>query len=169
MLYKRIIQTPTGPFFILKGEKVLRLGWCSIDQHLSPAEKAQFQRALIDDVLLEDLADRILQATEGKEIDFEDIPIPPGTPFQMACWTATRLIPHAHTKTYAQLAAHVGSPHAARAVGQAMRANPLPIVIPCHRVVSASGLGGFCGSRTNEKASQVKTALLASESHESDK
>ena len=78
---------------------------------------------------------------------FDDIPTPDGTPFQRACWEACRRIPRGETRTYAWLAAAAGSPAAVRAAGQAMRRNPLPIVVPCHRVVASGGRpGGFSGS-----------------------
>lgn len=63
-----------------------------------------------------------------------------GTAFQFRVWQALREIPYGETWTYAQLAAHIGSPKAARAVGQACATNPTSLVIPCHRVVNA-GLG----------------------------
>ena len=68
-----------------------------------------------------------------------------GTPFQRDVWRALLDIPCGQTRTYGQIAAQIGRPRAARAVGQAVGANPLPIVIPCHRVVATSGLGGFGG------------------------
>ncbi|MDE1942341.1 MAG: methylated-DNA--[protein]-cysteine S-methyltransferase [Betaproteobacteria bacterium] len=67
-----------------------------------------------------------------------------GTPFQHAVWDALQRIPAGAVWTYGQLAAHVGHPGAARAVGSACGANPIPFLIPCHRVVAANGgLGGF--------------------------
>ena len=64
-----------------------------------------------------------------------------GTPFQQAVWHALRDIPPGSPLTYGQLAKQLGT--AARAVGGACGANPIPIIVPCHRVVSASGIGGF--------------------------
>ena len=66
-----------------------------------------------------------------------------GTPFQRKVWGALRGIPRGSTRTYGDVAAAIGRPRAARAVGRACSANPAPVVIPCHRVVSATGLGGF--------------------------
>ena len=67
-----------------------------------------------------------------------------GTPFQQAVWEQLRRIPYGTTATYGQIAARVGRPGAARAVGGACGANPVPLVIPCHRAVAADGsLGGF--------------------------
>jgi methylated-DNA-[protein]-cysteine S-methyltransferase len=71
--------------------------------------------------------------------------VPQGTPFQLRVWAALRLIPAGQTMTYAQLASLVGS--GARAVANACGANPIPILIPCHRVVSVNGLGGFMRGR----------------------
>jgi methylated-DNA-[protein]-cysteine S-methyltransferase len=64
---------------------------------------------------------------------------PSGTPFQLAVWSALRDIPYGATVGYGELAAHIGRPSAARAVGAANGANPISIVIPCHRVIGADG------------------------------
>lgn len=69
-----------------------------------------------------------------------------GTPFQLKVWEAVRKIPYGRTSTYAEIARSVGSPRAARAVGAANAANPLPLIIPCHRVVGEGGrLTGYRG------------------------
>ncbi len=71
---------------------------------------------------------------------------PAGTPFQASVWRALSDIPYGETRTYGAVAAAVGSPRAARAVGGALHRNPIPIFIPCHRVVGADGsLTGFGG------------------------
>jgi methylated-DNA-[protein]-cysteine S-methyltransferase len=82
----------------------------------------------------------------GKRRDF-DLPLAPrGTEFQLAVWNALRQIPYGGTTTYAELARTIGRPSAVRAVGAANGANPIPIVIPCHRVIGSSGsLTGFGG------------------------
>jgi methylated-DNA-[protein]-cysteine S-methyltransferase len=78
---------------------------------------------------------------DGERQTFE-LPLdPPGTPYQCRVWQALCRIPTGETRTYAAIARDVGG--GPRAVGQANRANPIPILIPCHRVVSASGLGGY--------------------------
>jgi O-6-methylguanine DNA methyltransferase len=70
------------------------------------------------------------------------------TPFQAKVWAALRRIPAGGTQSYGQVAATVGAPKAARAVGGACGANPVPLLIPCHRVLaSGGGLGGFSGGR----------------------
>ncbi len=80
--------------------------------------------------------------------DFSRLPLRmEGTPFQQAVWKALQTIPYGETRTYGQIARMIGRPKAVRAVGAACGRNPLPIVVPCHRVVGADGsLTGFsCG------------------------
>jgi methylated-DNA-[protein]-cysteine S-methyltransferase len=83
-----------------------------------------------------------------------------GTPFRRRVWDAIRAIPPGATRTYGQIAAELGS--AARAVGQACGDNPLPILIPCYRVVAADGPGGFAHSGGGFNRT-VKLWLLAHE------
>jgi O-6-methylguanine DNA methyltransferase len=66
-----------------------------------------------------------------------------GTEFQRAVWNAMGKKSRADTRTYGEIAAAIGRPNAGRAVGSACGANPLPLFIPCHRVVARNGLGGF--------------------------
>ena len=82
----------------------------------------------------------------GKRATF-DLPLAPeGTAFQRGVWRKLQEIPYGETISYGELARRVGNPKAARAVGSANGANPLPIVIPCHRVIAGDGsLGGFGG------------------------
>ena len=71
---------------------------------------------------------------------------PKGTPFQQQCWAALLQIPYGETRTYAQQAALIGNPKACRAVGMGNNRNPLPVLIPCHRVIGANGkLTGYAG------------------------
>jgi len=72
--------------------------------------------------------------------------------FNASALEACRNIPFGHTLTYGELAERAGSPGAARAVGTAMSLNPVPIVVPCHRVVATGGLGGFTGGLANKRA-----------------
>jgi methylated-DNA-[protein]-cysteine S-methyltransferase len=83
-----------------------------------------------------------------------------GTDFQRRLWSALCDVPAGSTNTYGQLAHLLQS--GAQAVGQACRRNPVPIVAPCHRIVSLSGLGGYDGATGGEKL-QIKQALLAHE------
>ena len=83
---------------------------------------------------------------EGGRLTF-DVPLAPvGTVFQQLAWNALRTIPYGDTISYAEQARRTGRPRAVRAVGGANARNPLPIVVPCHRVVGTSGrLVGFAG------------------------
>ena len=84
-----------------------------------------------------------------------DLPLEPaGTAFQIRVWQAMRHIPAGEVRTYGALATELSS--GARAVGTACGANPIPILIPCHRVVAANGLGGYSG----DGGLATKTALL---------
>ncbi len=87
---------------------------------------------------------RILKGRAPGELPPLDVAA--GTPFQRKVWAALRQIPAGQTASYGQLAAAVGAPKAARAVGGACAANPIPFLIPCHRVIpSGGGLGGYSG------------------------
>lgn len=83
----------------------------------------------------------------GKLKQFSDVTLAPfGTAFQASVWMALRTIPFGETRTYGAIAASIGKPKAVRAVGLANGCNPLPIIVPCHRVVGADGtLTGFGG------------------------
>ena len=82
-----------------------------------------------------------------------------GTPFQLKVWEQLRQIPYGQTVSYRELARRAGQPGASRAVGGANRRNPIPIVVPCHRVISADGtLGGYSGNCGG--SADVKRALL---------
>ncbi len=83
-----------------------------------------------------------------------------GTLHQMAVWRAMQQIPRGETRTYGDMARAIKS--APRAVGQACGKNPVPIIIPCHRVVSSTGLGGFMGAQDGDPI-KIKQWLLAHE------
>ena len=94
----------------------------------------------------------------GAQRDF-DLPLAPqGTAFQQCVWRALREIPYGETTSYGELARRIGRPSASRAVGAANGRNPLPIVVPCHRVIGATGrLTGYAGGL------HLKEGLLALE------
>ena len=100
----------------------------------------------------------------GERADF-DLPLAlEGTVFQRAVWQQLREIPYAETISYGELARRVGNARASRAVGSANGANPLPIVIPCHRVIAGDGtLGGFGGGLpTKQSLLELERASLQS-------
>lgn len=108
--------------------------------------------------LLEQGRMQILEYLAGTRKTF-DLPLRPhGTPFQQKVWDALREIPWGETRSYKDIALAVGCPNGFQAVGMANRANPLPILIPCHRVVGADGgLGGYAWG------ADLKRTLLAVE------
>lgn len=111
-----------------------------------------------DDPALEQAAQALDCHFAGRPAPDSLILAPGGTPFQQAVWAALRAIPRGETRTYGQLARQLSQPAAARAVGQACNRNPIPILIPCHRVVGANGsLTGFAGGIS------MKQSLLALE------
>lgn len=92
------------------------------------------------------LAERLRAYCGGAADDFRDVPVATlwSTEFQRTVVAALRAVPYGETTTYRDLAARAGSPGASRAVGQVMATNPVPLVVPCHRVLaSGGGLGGF--------------------------
>lgn len=88
--------------------------------------------------------DRYFQGTRMKFDD--DLDLRGGTTFQVKVWTVLRQIPYGETRSYKWVASKLGDPYSVRAVGQAVGQNPVPIIIPCHRVIHENGsLGGFSG------------------------
>ena len=95
-----------------------------------------------------ELQQRLLAYLSGIPVQFTDVPLdlPEKPPFWRRVWELCARIPYGETRSYADLAREAGSPKAFRAVGGAMAANPIPIVIPCHRVIGSGGdLTGFGG------------------------
>ena len=120
-------QLRAGPLTIeigVEGEKL-----CAVD----------FPATIPDDLAAEHLRELLVQLG-AFELSFDDAP-----PFHLKVWQRMRKIPWGSALTYGEMAAAVNSPRAFRAVGQACAANPLPIIVPCHRVVAQDGLGGFSG------------------------
>lgn len=95
--------------------------------------------------LFQDLMNRFILYFSGRVIDFPDrLDLSGGTPFQRQVWETAKLIPYGETRSYGWIARQMDKPKAMRAVGQALGKNPLPIIVPCHRVLASDGkLGGF--------------------------
>ena len=116
--------------------------------------------AVRDEQGLADVRRQLAEYFAGKRRRFELELAPRGTPFQLRVWSALREIGFGEVESYRGLAARVGQPNATRAVGRANGANPIPIVIPCHRVIASDGsLGGYSGGLT------IKAGLLSIEGH----
>lgn len=116
------------------------------------------------------LASRLERHFGGDLETFADLPLPAGSLFQRACWDAIRRSEPGSRLSYADLAVLAGRPGAARAAGGAMRRNPAPILVACHRVVAADGsIGGYAGAWGDGTAgTRIKRAILAFESSHAD-
>jgi methylated-DNA-[protein]-cysteine S-methyltransferase len=149
--YQAVINLPFGPLGITLRERSL----VGVDYIEGPSRS--YQRNV------EGLAP-VIEAFERYLVDarvsFELSTELEGTSFQRRVWRELCTIPAGETLTYGQLADRIGS--GARAVGNACRANPCPLVVPCHRVVSAQGLGGFAGELSGRKL-EIKRWLLRHE------
>lgn len=148
-----IAESPVGNLFIASTER----GLCRIsytlegqDEVLARSFGARVMRVPLDEVRRE-----LDEYFEGRRREF-DLPIDLRVaPFHEAVLHELARVPYGHTDTYGALAAKVGKPKAARAVGTVMNRNPIPIVLPCHRIVGANGsLTGYGGGL------HVKRALL---------
>jgi O-6-methylguanine DNA methyltransferase len=127
-------------------------GW--LERHVGRAPRKPERRGLVALAL-----DQIAEYLDGKRRDF-DLPLDlRGTEFQCRMWAAVAAIPYGQTRTYADIARAIGNSKAVRAVGAANGANPLPLVVPCHRVIGSNGsLTGYGGGL------DVKHKLLEMES-----
>jgi methylated-DNA-[protein]-cysteine S-methyltransferase len=147
------IESPVGRLLLAGDDRGLWVIRFAADDGVVPA--AAWRES--GDSLRE--AVRQLEAWFGRELRQFDLPLHPvGTEFQLAVWNALPGIPYGTTVSYGELARGIGRPAAVRAVGAANGANPLPIVLPCHRVIGADGsLTGYGGGLA------TKARLLAME------
>lgn len=131
------------------------------------AAREQLPGADHDPDLLPELQSELRSYFDGQPVRFHVRPDLTGlTPFQQAALRACARIPYGRTVTYAKLARRVGKPKAARAVGAVMARNPVPIIIPCHRVITSRGtLGGFSA----EHGVRLKRWLLEMEARSADR
>jgi len=114
--------------------------------------------------LLKELGSKIRQYFAGRPMEFiYKLDYNVATVFQREVWSVARTIPAGQTRTYGWVAERLGDPESKRAVGQALNANPLPLVVPCHRVVAAHGrLGGFGGGpEMKSRLLKLEGAILA--------
>ena len=142
MILCRRIDSPIGPLMLAADDSGLRHIEFRDNRH--PANHASWHGG--DNDILRATEQQLGEYFAGQRHAF-DLPLAPrGTEFQLRVWQALALIPHGKTSTYAEQARAIGSPDAVRAVGAANGRNPLPIVLPCHRVIGADGaLVGFGG------------------------
>jgi len=155
----RIIPSPVGAFVLtLASDGLLSSHWRELSEWSDARERSHGNSTWLDHV-----AERLKDYFAGREVpDWSDVPTPEGPPFHRACWEACRRIPHGEVLTYADLAGMAGSPMASRAAGQAMRSNPLSVIVPCHRVVGSGGrLHGYAGTTDGQSSAlHIKRGLL---------
>lgn len=138
----RYLKTPVGEIMIAGDEKGLRfIGFPEGKGRIEP--QPDWKRS---DRSFGDVAKQLKEYFAGNRRSFELELAPDGTRFQRSVLDALQDIPYGETRSYAEIAKAVGRPRAVRAVGAANGRNPLPIVIPCHRVIGSNGsLTGFGG------------------------
>jgi methylated-DNA-[protein]-cysteine S-methyltransferase len=142
------IESPVGKLLLAAEAQGLRLVSFESSKRATPVQpdwkedKAPFVEVI-----------RQLQAYFDGDLREFDLPLAPeGTEFQLRVWNSLRTIPYGETISYAQLAQKIGNSRAVRAVGLANGSNPIPIIIPCHRVIGSDGsLTGFGGGLSNKK------------------
>jgi methylated-DNA-[protein]-cysteine S-methyltransferase len=146
-LFNASITTPLGAMTLVTDGVAIRS--LEFDDPLPPSREAPpTTSALVEDV------QRALDGYFARTLRRFDLPLAPaGTPFQQAVWKALCGIPYGETVSYAEIARRVGVPSAVRAVGAANGRNPIPIVIPCHRVIGADGrLVGYSAGLDRKRA-----------------
>lgn len=141
--------TPVGDLHIAVSDRgVLALGFGRpLDDFLNHLERWTGLRPQLDRARVAPAAQQIMEYLEGRRRSF-DLPLDLRmlTPFQRSVLERITALAAGEVATYAQVAAWLGKPRAARAVGQALARNPIPLVIPCHRVLASDGsLGGYSG------------------------
>ena len=147
-MFYTIFETALGEFALVWGETGLRRVFLPGDYRDAMVQRLEQLGATVaePDRRMDVLANRIEDYAEGIEVDFSDTALDlSGVPeFHRRCYDLLLTIPWGQTTTYGEMARRLGDVNLSRAVGQAMGANPLPLVIPCHRVLAAGGgAGGF--------------------------
>lgn len=143
------VDSPIGPLLLAGDRHTLRVLW------FGHGRKAQGPRAEWVESAGEfrGVTQQLREYFAGTRRRFELTLAPQGTPFQQSVWRALQDIPYGETTSYGELARRIGDVKATRAVGLANGANPIAIVIPCHRVIGATGaLTGFGGGLPTKRA-----------------
>jgi methylated-DNA-[protein]-cysteine S-methyltransferase len=159
MLFYKHMISPVGPLtLVADGAALVAVLWPNDRPFSIRFEKMDKKKEDREHPVLNEVARQLTEYFRGDRRAFQ-LPLHlGGTPFQKEVWQALRRIPYGHTSSYGQLARAIGRGGAWRAVGLANSRNPLPIIIPCHRVIGVSGrLTGFAGGL------ETKAKLLALE------
>lgn len=143
--YQMVIDSPLGPLTLAGTEDALT------EIAFGDAREEKDSASPVLELAARELAEYF----EGKRKEFTVPLAPEGTAFQRRVWDALREVPYGETESYKDIAVRIGKPGAAIAVGQANSRNPIPIIIPCHRIIGANGkLVGYTGGL------HIKIALL---------
>ncbi len=148
--YTTTMESPCGPLLCVVDETgaVMRIEFSKgrNSQQITERMRDEGIEVVEDPGRTADLRRQLAEYFAGERRDF-DVPLAPeGTPFERSVWDELRKIPFGETRSYGEIAQAIGRPGAARAVGRANGANPIPIVVPCHRVIGSDGsLTGFGG------------------------
>lgn len=136
-------DSPIGPLLLTADDGGLTRLYMEVRRHGPDEVQAQWRR---DDSAFTEARRQLDEYFAGERTEF-DLPLnPAGTPFQLTVWKALKTIPYGEIRSYGEIAEQIGRPGAARAVGLANGRNPISIVVPCHRVIGASGaLTGYGG------------------------
>ena len=137
MRYAWVTKTPIGKLTLVQENEAL------VQVHFGEVLQGEERQKT---ALLAQAEQELDEYFQGVRKSFTICLAPKGTPFQQKCWNALCAIPYGQTRSYLEQAQAVGNPKACRAVGMANHRNPLPIFIPCHRVVGKNGtLTGYAG------------------------
>jgi methylated-DNA-[protein]-cysteine S-methyltransferase len=160
-VHRLLLPSPVGPLMVEHdGAAVTAIHYWPQGAHPPAGTRVKPTR---DDALGWRVTTQLREYFAGTRRDF-DLPLAPrGTDFRNRVWDALRAIPFGETRTYRDIAAQVGQPKGMQAVGQANRHNPIPIVIPCHRVIAMNGIGGYSGEDGDGKELDTKRWLLRHE------
>lgn len=137
-IYGEIYESPVGALTILAGENGIQAIKFGKDEKVKSTGKAsEMTRRAVKE---------LEEYFQGKRKEFTVLCVPEGTDFQKRVWEALTRIPYGVTRTYKEIAVEIGNSRASRAVGMANHKNPVPIIIPCHRVIGSDGrLTGYAG------------------------
>ena len=133
-MYKKVMNSPVGKIEIIEENEKL------IELNIYNEEKNEQKNKIIekDTRLLLEVEKQLREYFEGKRIKFEISLNPKGTEFMKKVWKELLNIPYGETRTYKEIAEKIGNSKASRAVGMANNKNPIPIIIPCHRVIGSN-------------------------------
>ena len=148
--YTTTLESPCGPLLCVvdAAGAVVRIefGKGRDSQRITERMREHGIEVVEDPARTDGLRRQLEEYFAGERREFDLTLAPEGTPFERSVWDELRRIPFGETRSYGEIARAIGRPNASRAVGRANGANPIPIVVPCHRVIGADGsLTGYAG------------------------